>query len=80
MSTFSIVLNLITIFMVLALFYIGYTIYRTRDDKNMTATEVFDQLLVDPDTVSHAYMTNSHLGPIGDFGTYDWHHEDLTPF
>jgi hypothetical protein len=72
MGSFSVILNLITIFLVLALFYVGYNIYRTRDDKNMTPTEVFDQMLVDPDTVSHAYMTNANLGPIGDFGTYDW--------
>ena len=39
---------------------------------NMTPVEVFDQMLVDPDTVSHSYMTNANLGPIGDFGTYDW--------
>ena len=39
---------------------------------NMTPVEVFNQMLVDPDTVSHAYMTNSNLGPIGDFGDYDW--------
>ena len=72
MGSFSVVLNLITIFLVLALFYVGYNIYRTRDDKNMTPIEMFNQMLVDPDTVSHAYMTNSNLGPIGDFGTYDW--------
>ena len=72
MGMFSVTLNIITIFFVIALFYIGYNIYRTRDDMNMTPVEVFDQMLVDPDTVSHAYMTNSNIGPIGDFGDYDW--------
>jgi hypothetical protein len=76
MGSFSVILNLITIFLVLALFYVGYNIYRTRDDKNMTPTEVFDQMLVDPDTVSHAYITNSKLGPVGDFGLYDWNPQD----
>ena len=72
MGMFSVTINIITIVLVLALFYIGFKVYRTRDDKNMSPIEVFNQMLVDPDTVSHAYMTNSKLGPIGDFGSYDW--------
>jgi hypothetical protein len=71
MGFFSVTINLITIFLVLALFYIGFTVYRTRDDKNMSASEVFNQMLFDPDTVSHSYMSNANLGPIGDFGAYD---------
>jgi len=80
MASFSVMLNLVTIFLVLSLFYVGYNIYRTRDDKNMTPVEVFNQMLVDPDTVSHAYMTNYKLGPIGDFGSYDWERTDVTEF
>jgi hypothetical protein len=79
MGVFSVTLNIITITIVFALFYIAYNIYRTRDDKNMTPMEVFNQMLVDPDTVSHAYMTNSKVGPIGDFGTYDWESVYATP-
>jgi hypothetical protein len=71
MGFFSVLINLITIFLVLTLFYVGYNIYRTREDKNMTAGEVFNQMLVDPDTVTHAYMSNANFGPIGNFGSYD---------
>lgn len=80
MGLFSVTINLITIFLVLALFYIGYNIYRTRDDKNMTPVEVFNQMMFDPATVSHSYMANANLGPIGDFGDYDWESLDfITP-
>jgi hypothetical protein len=77
MGYFSVTLNVITILIVFSLFYIGYNIYRTREDKNMTAPEVFNQLMFDPATVSHAYMANANLGPIGDFGSYEW---DTTDF
>ena len=79
MGSFSILLNIVTIVLVLTLFYVGYNIYRTREDKNMTPIEVFDQMLVDPDTVSHAYMTNFKLGNIGNFGNYDWDRIEVTP-
>ena len=80
MGLFSVTINLITIFLVLALFYIGYNIYRTRDDKNMTSIEMFDQMMFDPDTISHSYVKNSKLGPVGDFGEYDWESLDfVTP-
>lgn len=71
MGFFSVTVNLLTIFLLLALFYIGYTVYRTRDDKNSTASDVFNQMLFDPATVSHSYMSNANLGPIGDFSAYD---------
>jgi hypothetical protein len=71
MGVFSVTINIITIILVLALFYVGYNIYRTREDKTATASEIFDQMLFDPDTVSHAYMSNAKYGPIGDFGPYD---------
>jgi hypothetical protein len=44
----------------------------------MTATEVFNQLMFDPATVSHAYMANANLGPIGDFGSYEWNPDDFS--
>jgi hypothetical protein len=72
MGSFSIILNLITILLVSALFYVGITIYRTREDKAMGAMEIFDRMLIDPDTVTHAYMTSSKVGPIGNFVSYSW--------
>ena len=80
MGIFSVTINVVTIFLVFALFYIGYNIYRTRDDKNMTPVEVFNQLMFDPASVTHAYMANANLGPIGDFGDYDWNPIETTPF
>jgi hypothetical protein len=71
MGVFSVILNILTIILVLSLFYTGYNIYRTREDKTATASEIFDQMLFDPDSVSHAYMSNAKYGPIGDFGPYD---------
>ena len=78
MGYFSVTLNVITILIVFSLFYIGYNIYRTREDKSMTATDVFNQMIFDPASVSHAYMANANLGPIGDFADYDWERVDLT--
>ena len=72
MGVFSIILNLITIVLVSALFYVGITIYRTREDKSMGAMEIFNRMLIDPDTATHAYMTSSKVGPIGDFVSYNW--------
>ena len=71
MGVFSVTINILTISLVLTLFYIGHNVYRTREDKTVTATEMFDQLLFDPDTVSHSYMANAKYGPIGDFSPYN---------
>ena len=71
MGVFSVTINIITIILVLALLYIGYNVYRTREDKTVTATDLFDQMLFDPDTISHSYMSNAKYGPIGDFSPYD---------
>jgi hypothetical protein len=78
MGFFSVLINLITIFLVLTLFYVGYNIYRTREDKSMSASDVFNQMLIDPDTVTHSYMSNANFGPIGDFGSYET--KDISPF
>ena len=80
MGFFSVILNIVTIVLVLTLFYVGYNIYRTREDKSATATEIFDQMLFDPDTVSHSYMSNARYGPIGDFGSYDYEKVNSTQF
>jgi len=66
-----------TILLVFALFYIGYTIYRTREDTTMTPMEVFVQTLNEPAYISHAYLVGTRVGPIGDFGSYDWKSDEL---
>ena len=52
--------------------YIGYNIYRTRAPDTTTATEIFDTFLKDPNNITHAFMTESTVGPVGDFDSYDW--------
>lgn len=54
------------------MFYVGITIYRTREDRSMGPMEIFDRMLIDPDTATHAYMTSQKVGPIGNFDSYDW--------
>ena len=39
---------------------------------NATPTEVFNQMLIEPASVTHAFFTESSLGPIGEFSDYDW--------
>ena len=39
---------------------------------NATPTEVFNQMLVEPAAVTHAYFTEPSLGNIGQFADYDW--------
>jgi hypothetical protein len=71
-SAFSVTLNIITIAIVAITFYIGSELYRTRSDKAMTASEIFDKMWIEPDTVVHSYFVNKQFGPIGDFTSYDW--------
>jgi hypothetical protein len=72
MSAFSVLLNLFTLFVIAIVLYTGYNMYRRRPDRNATATEVFNNVLADPATATHAYFTEPPLGPIGDFTDYDW--------
>lgn len=72
MGLFSVVLNLITIFIVSFVLYIGYNIYKTGADNSMSASEIFNKMLSDTGSITHAYMTETALGPIGDFVSYDW--------
>ena len=53
--------------------YIGYNIYRTRaPNTTSSASEIFDTFLKDPNNITHAFMTESTVGPVGDFDSYDW--------
>ena len=48
-------------------FYIGSELYRTRPDKSLSASEVFNLMWSEPDTVTHAYFNGNKYGPIGNF-------------
>jgi hypothetical protein len=76
MGALSVLLNIFTLLVVGIVLYMGYNLYRTRPDMNATPTDVFNQMLVEPGAVSHAYFTGPALGPIGDFADYDWDRVD----
>lgn len=67
MSELSILLNMITISLVVYLFYVAYRIYHNRPDKNMTASDVFQNSLKDPGFITHAYFQEDKVGPVGEF-------------
>jgi hypothetical protein len=69
---FSVLLNIFTILIVGIVLYMGYRLYITRPDMNATPTEVFNQMLVEPSAVTHAYFTEPALGNVGQFSDYDW--------
>jgi type IV secretory pathway VirB3-like protein len=72
MGVLSVILNIITLLVVMTVFYIARELYRTRSDKNLTASDVFNLMWTEPDTVTHSFYTNSKYGPIGNFYAYDW--------
>ena len=72
MGFFSVLVNLFTLLVIGIVLYMGYNLYITRPDMNATPTEVFNKMLAEPATVTHAYFTEPALGEIGDFSDYDW--------
>ena len=67
----SIILNIITIIIVVAMFGLFLRLYEDRKSKsgteNVRASDVAHDILKDPLVVSRAYFTEPKLGPIGDF-------------
>ena len=67
----SIILNIITIIIVLAMVGLFLRLYEDRKSKsgtkNVSASDVAQDILKDPLVVSRAYFTGSKIGPIGDF-------------
>ncbi|QOR60113.1 hypothetical protein [Bathycoccus sp. RCC716 virus 1] len=67
----SIILNIITIIIVIAMFGLFLRLYEDRKSKtgtkNVSASDVAQDILDDPLVVSRAYFTEPKLGPIGDF-------------
>ena len=67
----SIILNIITIIIVLAMVGLFLRLYEDRKSKsgteNVRASDVAQDILKDPLVVSRAYFTEPKLGPIGDF-------------
>jgi hypothetical protein len=67
----SIILNIITIIIVVAMFGLFLRLYEDRKSKsgteNVHASDVAQDILKDPLVVSRAYFTEPKLGPIGDF-------------
>jgi hypothetical protein len=67
----SIILNIITIIIVLAMFSLFLRLYEDRKSKtgtkDVSASDVAQDILDDPLVVSRAYFTEPKLGSIGDF-------------
>ena len=67
----SIILNIITIIIVIAMFGLFLRLYEDRKSKtgtkNVSASDVAQDILDDPLIVSRAYFTEPELGSIGDF-------------
>ena len=67
----SIILNIITILIVLAMSGLFLRLYNIRksksDTENVNASDVAQDILKDPLIVSRAYFTEPTYGPIGDF-------------
>lgn len=67
----SIILNIITIIIVLAMVGLFLRLYEDRKSKsgtkNVSASDVAQDILKDPLVVSRAYFTGSKIGSIGNF-------------
>jgi hypothetical protein len=67
----SIILNIITIIIVLAMVGLFLRLYEDRKSKsgteNVSASDVGEDILKDPLVVSRAYFTEPKIGSIGDF-------------
>ena len=67
----SIILNIITIIIVLAMVGLFLRLYEDRKSKsgtkNVSASDVGQDILKDPLVVSRAYFTEPKIGSIGDF-------------
>jgi len=67
----SIILNIVTIIIVLVMFGLFLRLYGDRKSKtgtkNVSASDVAQDILDDPLIVSRAYFTEPELGSIGDF-------------
>jgi hypothetical protein len=72
MGFLSVVINIITLFVVAALFYIARELYRTRPDRALSASEAFNLMWIEPSTVTHSFFNDEPFGPIGNFYGYSW--------
>jgi len=72
MGFLSVALNIFTLLVVAAVFYIATNLYRTRPDKVVTPGELFNDMWIEPSSVTHSFFNENPLGPIGNFFGYDW--------
>jgi hypothetical protein len=73
---FSVILNIITLSIVGILFYAFYTMYKHREEPDLTASEVFQNFEKEPSTYSHRIFSEGS-GPIGNFIGYTWKDDKL---
>lgn len=72
MGFLSVALNIFTLLVVAAVFYIAKNLYRTRPDRRATPGDLFNDMWIEPSTVTHAFFNEPELGPIGNFYAYNW--------
>ena len=72
MGFLTILINIITLVVVAALFYMARQLYRTRPDRALSASEAFNLMWIEPSTVTHSYFNDEAFGPIGNFYGYTW--------
>lgn len=66
----SVILNIITIVMMVAVVSLFFMIYSGRKNKEDTVSDVFEELRTDPLVVGRSYFLESLNGPTGSFGGY----------
>jgi len=66
----SIILNIITLAIVSILIYAFYRMYKFREDKDLTASQLFQLIKKEPSIYSHRAFTEP-AGDIGNFVGYE---------
>lgn len=72
----AIIVNILTIFMVLSLYFIVYTQYNKREDSSESATDVWKRISSEQrENVWNGFLSETiaqaKTGPVGDFVSYE---------
>lgn len=72
----AIIVNILTIFLVLSLYFIVYTQYNKREDSSESATDVWKRIASEQrENVWNGFLTETiaqaKTGPVGDFVSYE---------
>lgn len=67
MGFLSVALNIFTLLVVAVVFYTARNLYRTVPDKSLTASQAFNEMWIEPSTVTHSFFNEAKYGPMGHF-------------